>query len=181
MPNLLRKINQNKWKTNIPLTRQTYTADSITGCIRTSQNTLSLWKSTTTDFNDSDVEELVIALATTTDRPDPIDVIWFNRNELEEKGFKLEDSEGKTPYEAINNRHCDIINMNYEKLGDLAEYIIQKFTSDDNNFKRFPKSTVLNLVKKKVQNGDIDIRKLKDKWKTAIDPTTYPAPNKHKI
>lgn len=174
MDNLLRKIARKKWLDNSECKKSEYSADSITGCIRTTHNTLSLWRSETTNFDDIHVKDLVSALATTTQRPDVIDVLWFSESELNELGLEISDSEGNTSYIAINEHHCDIVGMNYEKLGNLGEYLVRRVNQKE-NVKRFSKKTVFALVQERVERGDIDIRSLSDKWKTAIDPETYPA------
>ncbi|MBE5192704.1 hypothetical protein HJ051_04420 [Vibrio parahaemolyticus] len=112
------------------------------------------------------------ALATTTQKPDIIDVIWFDKSELASLDLEVEDSPGTTPYSSINGLHCDIVNMNYQKLGELGEYMVKKI-SDDSNIKRFSKNKVIALVTDSVNRGDVDIRSLTDKWKAAVDPANY--------
>lgn len=62
---------------NKGLSPDEFSADSITGCTRTTANKLSVWRSETTDFKSDYVEKLIVALATTMPSPATIDLVWL--------------------------------------------------------------------------------------------------------
>lgn len=167
MTKLLRKFSRNKWKSNENLSRDQYSADAITGCIRTHRNTLSVWRCNSVDFQSKDVKDLVAALASTTQHPDVIDVVLLDESELNARGLNIEASDGTTPFTGINGNHCDIVELNYEKLGEVGEYIVKQL-SVDGCVKRYTKSQVIEIVKERFDANLIDLRSLSDKWSKAL-------------
>lgn len=85
MTYLLRKISHSKWECNKGRAPDNISADAITGCTRTSNNTLSVWVSDSIDFQDESVEKIIVALATTMSEPATIDLVWLIHNGLKIK------------------------------------------------------------------------------------------------
>jgi hypothetical protein len=81
MPTYIRKISRAKWQKgyeegSIPSDAN---ADAITGCTRTSDNTLSLWKVD----NEGQIDEAILALSTSFQRLDGIDVLLIDDTDID--------------------------------------------------------------------------------------------------
>ncbi len=118
---LVRKIELAKWKQNKIAEGEPPSADAITGCIRTSQNSLSVW-------HISDMEQLedaVLAIASGLQKPDTLNFLVLDSSFLEESGLRIGDLKSvRTPYDAFKENHRDIIELDYCSLGTMANIII---------------------------------------------------------
>lgn len=70
-------------------------ADAVTGCLRTSANTLST------------------------------DVIMFDSNRALDLGLDIIATEGRTPLKRFQERHKDIANLNYQSPGVFASLVVE--------------------------------------------------------
>ncbi|MEL4407436.1 hypothetical protein [Shewanella algae] len=166
---LLRKISPNKWQPNLALEPKNYSADAITGCTRTQHNTLSVWHSDTNDFSNRSVEELVVALATTMQQPDKIDVIWLDENDLTQLGLNIDDNSATTKFESVNSRHKDIVELDHEKLALVSEHIVNQF-KNSNNRKSYGRAELIKLISEWSDNPDtFALESLSDKWIAAVE------------
>ncbi|EHH2454100.1 hypothetical protein [Vibrio parahaemolyticus] len=161
---LLRKISPNKWQPNLELNPENYTADAITGCNRTQQNTLSVWHSDTNDFTDESVEQIIVALAITMPQPAKIDVIWLEEEKLAEHGLLIISTKAETEFEKINDLHKDIAELDHQKLAIVSEHIVKQFL-DSANRKSITKPALIKLVSEWAAKEDtFDLNLLSDKW-----------------
>lgn len=166
---LLRKISPNKWKENLGKNPSNYTADAITGCTRTSSNTLSVWHSHTGDFDDDTVKELIVGLAVSMPQPAKIDVIWLDEAELIARGLEIQSTEGNTIYIGVNSRHKDIENLDHEKLGIVGEHIVDRFENDDNRYSISKNNLVKLVIKWMEKNNTFSIDDMSEKWVEEIN------------
>ncbi len=95
MKYLVRKIGRAKWDQKDDLPQGSIAADAVTTDLRTSGNKLSFWFCTAD--TDDELNEVVLALASGNDRPDKIDIAWFETALLEKDNVAIELSEGRTP------------------------------------------------------------------------------------
>lgn len=142
----LRKISLPKWQSNIDKETANFTADAITGCTRTSKNTLSVWESPTIDFDHKSVSYLIAALATTMDRPDVIDLVWLEKAWLEQNDIKIVETLGQSKIESVNHYHRDLSELTHRTLGIVASHIVSQI-GNEVNFKRITKSEVISHVR----------------------------------
>lgn len=165
---LLRKITPNKWTGNLKKHRSNFSADSITGCTRTSQNTLSVWSSKTPDFKSDEVKELIVGLALSMPQPAKIDVIWLDEAKLQQKGLEVESTMADSVFTHINQRHKDISNLDHDKLGLVAEHIVEQF-SESANRHSIKKPDLIALVTEWLGKEDtFELEDLNDKWLEAV-------------
>ncbi|HXD92952.1 MAG TPA: hypothetical protein VNX01_07035, partial [Bacteroidia bacterium] len=75
----VRKISRSKWEKG---SQSDPDADAITGCTRTSQNTLSLWL-VENDF-DVEVDKAFLALACSMERADGFEVLLLEEQSVNE-------------------------------------------------------------------------------------------------
>ncbi|EGQ9716318.1 hypothetical protein FWP28_18805 [Vibrio alginolyticus] len=168
MTYLLRKINPNKWQPNLGKVSARHSADAITGCTRTTSNTLSVWHSDTKDFNDESVQNLIVGLAITMPQPAKIDLLWLEEDSLVAKGLKVTHTDPGSDYVAINSLHKDIEELDHEGLGIVSEHIVNQF-SDHQNYKQVPRPVLISMVSEWVLKSDtFNLEDLNDNWLDAV-------------
>lgn len=165
---LLRKFSYPKWEKNKGLSSDDFSADSITGCTRTTANKLSVWRSDTMDFKSDYVEKLIVALATTMPSPATIDLVWLREEWFSDKGIILEDNPGDTKYESVNNLHKDIASLNHKLLAMVGSHMLEQLEGTD-NYLRVNKRDLINLVVKWMRaEGEFTIDDLEEKWQEQL-------------
>ncbi|MGY8868868.1 MAG: hypothetical protein ACKVJE_00385 [Pseudomonadales bacterium] len=166
---LLRKVSLSKWEHNKNKCPEEFTADAITGCTRTSRNTLSVWNSDSIDFNSEEVKDLVVALAVTMPEPAAIDLLWLEQSWLEENGIDINATLGESLYQAINDRHRDLENLNHKGLAIVGQHIVERLNTPT-NYIRWPKPDLIKLVAERSERGDaFDAQDLSDRWIEALN------------
>src|SRR6056297_3423172 len=106
---LVRKINRNKWPKNGENEVFELSSDAITGCLRSSRNTISVWKIESED----DLEEATLALAAAGKRLDTFDVVILNGDKLSDLEIQMEQTDGRTVVSDLVNNHFDLKSLNY--------------------------------------------------------------------
>jgi hypothetical protein len=168
MSYLLRKITRKKWDPNMESDPNQYTADAITGCTRTSQNTLSVWHSCEKDFNSQECNLLVTALASSMERPDAIDLVWLQEPLLIGKGVVIEQTKGGSKCESANDSHKDLIDLRHKDLAIVAEHIVEQLNQPE-NFKRFSRAKLLEIMlDASCITRIVDFHGLSEKWQANL-------------
>lgn len=166
---LLRTFMCTKWEENKGKKLVDFGTDAFTKCTKTTGNTLSVWSSGSFDFKSTEAKELIVAFATSMERPDSIDLIWLDEGELQEKGLVLEYTPGDTKFIKMIDRHVNISELTYEKLGYVAEHIVSQMTNED-NYCRVTKNQLIGMVVEASDtNDDFDLSSLKPGWAKHIE------------
>ncbi|NCU07400.1 hypothetical protein [Pantoea ananatis] len=171
MSYLLRKISITKWQPNLTLAPDQFSGDAITGCIRTSGNTLSVWSSSSDDFASDEVEKIVVALATTMTTPDVIDVVWLDEDWLRQHGVDIKSEPGLSKFGSVNPMHRDLVSINHKQLAIVGKHIVDQYNkAPKTNYKRFSKPALIALVKKWVEKEDtFKLEDLNEKWIASLN------------
>ncbi|WP_421827061.1 hypothetical protein [Larkinella sp.] len=158
---LVRKIARSKWynkKQNIDIDTP---ADAISSCLRTQNNTLSVWRIE----DESEVKEAILAIISNQDQLDTIDIVILKETYLSENSIQIETTKGETPVKELVNIHRDLSQLTYSKLGIIAKHI----TDQEATFKRITvkdsKQIILEAIEKK--RLSIDDLKVKVRMKIA--------------
>lgn len=132
MTYFIRKVSSEQWEDELPENNETLemAVDGITNCCRTSDNTLSVWRTSSRDPRSEENRKILIGMAMSRDRPAPFSFIFLSEEELVSLNLKLENSLGDTPYTEIASAHCDISELTLKKMGDLAWVIHEKVNDD---------------------------------------------------
>lgn len=167
MAYLVRKFHRPKWEPNkiVPGSVDEVSADALTSCLRTSGNTLSVWKTENPEWGEFD--DVLAAMFSTLDGPSRADIILLKEKELQEiDGVELEESEGKTPaVNEINAKHRDISNLKHSSITCVAEIFLEELAKGQNaQVKRYSEKNIIKLVKHFVEQGKIDKEKLSVRW-----------------
>jgi hypothetical protein len=165
----LRKVSFSKWEPNKGKIASDYSADAITGCTRTSGNTLSVWSSEKMDFDSPECKNLIVAMASTMTRPDLIDLVWFENSWLNENEIKIDKTPGQSKCSLVNPHHRDIIELTHANLALVGEHIIDRMQTE-NAFKRISKKKLIALVANKITCEKlVSIEDLSEKWQKEIE------------
>lgn len=123
---LVRKVNRAKWMQADLVKGEDVSADAITNCMKTCQNTLSTWKINSQE----EIDEAVLAIASAQDHLESIDVVPLKHEHLQENGVKSLKTDGITPIIDLKEKHYDLADLSYKKLGIIAYHIADQIKKD---------------------------------------------------
>lgn len=143
---LVRKIARAKWdatrNTERGLADGEISADAITADLRTQGDTLSFWRCAS-EAN-GDLEDAVLAIASAGQRLDKIEVVWLAVEDLQADGHTLKESPGLTPVADLVERHVDICQLDYVRLGKVAQRVVEAIRLG--RYRRLTKKRVKELL-----------------------------------
>lgn len=116
-------------------------ADIITNCLKTSNETLSLWYVD----KEEEIYKAIIALSANKDFLSRLDYIVIPDECITKHKLKLEKTIGESPYIDFNNNHFDIVEVKYGVLGEICNMIFE-LIKDKGEIKRVPLSDVKNML-----------------------------------
>lgn len=163
MPLLLRKIRKSRW---LPapawIPEGTLHADPLADLV-TKENQLSVWR---VEDDESNLEEIVIALAGNFENPSNLDYILFDERLLQEADVRIKRSTGDTIVSEANSAwHHDLIELTARKVVKLGELAMESGRKE-----RISEPQVVDLVQKAVQRGIVDLDRLKPAVRQKVDP-----------
>lgn len=164
MAYFVRKIARSKWSRSQPDDIDVR-ADAITSCLRTTRDTLSLWKIS----SEEEINHAALAIISSQDKFETIDLIILEQQKLEALNLKIVHSpqDGMTPIESLKETHFDLIELTYSKLGILKDYIITKV--DGGKIIRFTRTKTIDIIKEAIKNKVLDPSILKDSLRNEIN------------
>ena len=151
----VRKISRSKWEKGSPSDPD---ADAITGCTRTTNNTLSLWK--IEDNSQSEIEKAILAFSSTMERPDGIEIVVIEDKNVDGI-FTVENTIMNIPYSKMNSSHFDITGIKYTTLKSVAELILNAI--GNGSFHKITRARILELLKNAIIKGEIKKSDLNNK------------------
>lgn len=164
-----RKISRSKWKPHQDLAQWELQADAITGDLRTVGNALSVWHCGEEEATDKDVRDAALAMVSLMDRARPIDLVWFDRDELERAGHKVEQTDGETNVADLCSSHYDICGLDYARLGDVATRVAAAI--EEGRYRRFTRREVLELLTDAIASDRLEISVLKCRLRREVQDT----------
>lgn len=123
MAYLARKIARAKWDNTGRdyLANIAIRADAISSCIKTANDSLSLWECSS--LAEDDKNNVVLALAAGMEQLDVIDIVWVQISEIQRCGISIVESPGETPINELKSLHRDVCNLSMDRLCLLAQLI----------------------------------------------------------
>lgn len=159
MVGYLRKITKSKWPKKENLNQDEIwkhvNADAVTICLKTTKNTLSLWKIE----SEENIEKGMLAMISNMERPDTVDFIIIKEEIFNKYSFSYNDKEGITPYKEFVNKHRNITNLTYQKMEDVIKAVIDVLMSEKNCY-RLKSSKVKDMILEAVEQGKINVMEL---------------------
>ena len=161
----VRKINKAKWLQLDIINGEDISADAITNCLKTSNNSLSVWKIN----SESEIDNAVLAIASGQEHLATIDVVLLNPDYLKQNGIKLKEApnEAITALKSSKKMHFNIKNLTYKKLGIVAKQIIQNFKED--KVKRYTEGKIKEMLKNAISKKELDVNNLNENVKIKLD------------
>ena len=134
-------------------------SDAITKCLKTEGNTLSVWEIE----NKTELEDAILALITgpLQEKLSTIHIVIIERDILLKNNLTLTISDGKTAFNPMVQKHIDISNLTYRKLGNIKNIIISCL--DTQYFSTISKATLKEILKKAIDEGRLDKNSLNKK------------------
>lgn len=137
-----------KWEQDKDKKVKDISSDIITNCLKTSQETLSIWYAE----NDDEIDKAIIALSANRDFINKLDYIILEDDDIKKYNLEINKSEGNSPYIEFNENHYDIVNINYSILGNVAEMILQKIKSGE-KINRISEANIKAKLKKAMEKN----------------------------
>ena len=135
--------------------------------LRTRDNKLSVWKADTPE----DIDDAIVALALNRDSIQKISCFLLNENDLEKIHIKISDEkkgEAAGLDNSILNKHRDLIEIDYWRLGFLAEYMTE-LAKDKKNRADFSEKRVKTLLEKYKMEKKIIPEQVKEQLRTKLE------------
>lgn len=149
------KVNNDKWG----LDQSEISANAVTHDLKTSRNQLSFW---TWDGNDrSHVKAIALAILTTGEHIEPLDVVWIPVKALQADGIAFNATEGLTPMWNLAKFHVDVCSLDYGRVGKLASCV--RRSVDCGHYKRLRKPKIKELLKEALRAERINMKNLHPK------------------
>ena len=159
-----RMITRSKWEPKHGMRAGEISADAVTGDLRTQDNALSFWRcaSDTT----ADLEDAMLAIAAGRDGVDKVEIVWLEDEDLQDDGQTLEDTDGRTPVADLVERHVDVRQLDYDRLGKVARRVVSAIAADQ--YRRLTKVRVRKLLVSAVSGGRVNLEALSGKIQTEL-------------
>jgi hypothetical protein len=164
MEYVARKISRAKWELKPFMTGREIGADAATCCLRSSDNKLSFWKCCS---DTSDIEEVLLAVASPMNEPDAVDIVWLESDMLIQDDFLLKCSDGVTPVKDLVHRHVDVIELTCNRICRLGEHIANEVRIGK-NWRRFSRNRVKAVICEAIKSNRLSLGDLKEKMKLEI-------------
>lgn len=161
---LARKIAIAKWENLQDSKLSNIWADAITTDLRTRSNRLSLWQCS--DADEDSLRDVALALASNRIDLNKIDIVWIPRIDLEQDGQILQPTHSDIPVNSLAHNHIELCEMNYERIGHIAELI--RLAIKGNNYRRFYPSDVTSILRSAIEEGRLDYARLKTELKSKL-------------
>jgi len=147
---LARKITRSKWTPKPYLSPEGIRADAITGCLRTKDDSLSLWRCTS---DGHEIDQVFLALATgpLNSDFDTMDIVLVPENNLVEEGLIIEGIQGDTTIENLRLRHVDLVQLDLDKLGKFAKLLAARIR--ESHVRRKTVAQIKELVRNALSTG----------------------------
>lgn len=137
--------------------------------LRTKENKLSVWKAD----SQKDIDDAAVALALNRDNIQKLSYVLLDEKELSK--MEIEISYVNIPGDVacikdkdLLKKHRDLIDIDYWRLGFLAEYM-QKLVIKNINVKTFTVNDIKNLLFNYKKNDIIDTEKVKNSLKEQLN------------
>jgi len=159
---LVRKINRGKWPNIDKYDVFNISSDAITSCLRSSKNTLSVWKIDT----ENHLDEAVLALAANFQRLESIDVVLLDNHDLIKGNINCVQTKGITLVKDLEDTHYDLSELNYYSVGLIAEHITQRIFLK--KIKRYTITDLKKIIKKAIDENRLRIEDLNESVRKRI-------------
>ena len=161
---LARKVTRAKWERTSGLKPGEIPADAVTVDLRTRDNSLSLWRCGT--GSEREVEDVLLALASGSERIEKMEIVWIDEQDLQSDGQSMADSTGLTPVKELVDRHVDLQHLDFERLGKVARLFVSALHGE--RYRTATKRQIKDLLISAVNEGRVSADELKEKVRQQV-------------
>lgn len=156
MPLLVRRINRAKWEQIDFNSTDDVSADTITNCLRTFNNELSVWKIE----NMSELDDAILALITGSKQSKlrTLHYVIIDEALIIDNKIDLKETNGDTVVGDLVKMHKDITALTYVKLGIIKDLVIDSLLNNRSSF--FTRAKLKGLIKEAMKNGRVSKEEL---------------------
>lgn len=168
MPYLVRKISRSRYdKITHTENIQDVDADVVSNDLRTSKNCLSTWKADTAE----DVENAILAIASTSDHLEKMAFLLFDETQLTENKLDFEgERDSSCPVEDLAALHTNIRFLSYKKIGDIL-CIVKQIPNTRVIFRT--RQEIYSLITKAKESGRLNVLLLREDVMKYISPLDH--------
>ena len=113
---LARKVKLSKWAASPVLAEGEISADAVTADLRTQQLSLSFWECGSGE--ESELMDVILALASGADQIETIDLVWVQEDDLRNDGHAVSRGTGRTAVTDLASRHVEVERLDHVRLGE---------------------------------------------------------------
>jgi hypothetical protein len=151
---LVRKITRGKWSVGEHV--EAVNADAITQCMKTQDNTLSVWKID----DEKDLQNSILAMAAANDFLSKIDVVILSEQALLDREIPIATTPGLTPCKDLVDTHRDLSDLNVTHLGLISDLIAEKIRKEEVH--SFSLGTLKNILCSAIDSGKLTTESLSE-------------------
>jgi hypothetical protein len=129
---LIRKVSLAKWKGCLESDADYISADAVTACLRTTGNSLSVWKAD----SEEEVKCALLALAASLQRLDAIEYVILEETDLKIGNLGIENTMVDIPVNTPKELHHDIVNLDHGALRVVANLIKKEVSENKESGKK---------------------------------------------
>lgn len=153
MPIILRKIRKPKWY-DVPWLSPGDTIADALGDLKTEDNKLSVW---VIEDDESNLPLVATALvAHVFEHVQHFDYALLELSAIEQQGWRMEANTGKTPCDAANKYHRDIVQLSAQDVMQIARIVKNHARRE-----RIPEWQVGKLLDEAVRESSLDTLRMK--------------------
>ena len=155
----VRKISRGKWPEERIINQaglEDVEADTLTTDLKTDHNTLSVWQVD----DEVTLDDVFVALGSNMDNICTIFIVKLDEQNLLSRGITLDNQEGNVPVKGINNKHHNIVNLNYVNMGEVIHTNIIGLKEEEQE--KRTESNMKNLFCKAYLEGKLDISNMSE-------------------
>lgn len=141
-------------------------ADFLGQDMRTSDNTLSVWRSETLDSQD--IDKAINAALLASSQVNASQFVIIDSDALSIADIRTDDTQpGKTGYKGLEYLHTNLCDLTYEKIGKLIQIYLE-ICRDKTRTPKIEKETFKKVIVKANEDGALDISILQDHMQNEI-------------
>lgn len=141
-------------------------ADFLGQDMRTSNDTLSVWRSST--LNEKDVEPAICAALLSSSGIRATQFLIIDSDSLKEFGICTDDSEpGVTAFKGSESLHTNLCDLTYDKIGRLIQ-IFRSACTDTDRTPKIQKDQFKKIIIDIDKRGQLDLDKLEEHMKKEV-------------
>jgi len=169
---LARKFTLAKWaKSEFIDDDNDVQADALTICLRTTNNSLSLWNYINDTDGHDNLTDIVYNFLCQQEKLCSIYIILLEDDVIVNTGLNLEQTPGEAILDSLKDKHFCVNNLTGKKLLSFAELMKTKLNKGNNSYSQFTPLELKNILLEKWENTTFSLNQLnRERQKSFYEP-----------